>query len=80
MHFSKTSHIFQMPNSPSMYRIKLSHAQKYQNTRTIETHESFKPNMTRGMSVTLWLAIYIKNYFKANEELMETQMFQHAKM
>jgi hypothetical protein len=78
MHFSKTNHIFERSNFPNMYCIKLSHAQKYQNTTTIERHKSYKPNMTRGVS-HCGLPFTLKKYFKAKKELMETQMFQHAK-
>jgi len=41
--------------------------------------QKFQTNRDTGC-VTLWLAIYILKYLKAKEELMETQMFQHAKI
>lgn len=68
-----------MSNFPSIYCIKLSCAQTYQNTRTIERHKSYKPIVTWGVSH--WcLPFTLKTIFKAKEEFMETQMFQHARI
>jgi hypothetical protein len=71
--------IFQMSSFPIIYCIKLSHAQRYPKHKNYCKAQKLERNREKGC-VTLWLAIYIKNNFKAKEDLMETQMFQHAKM
>jgi hypothetical protein len=62
-----------------LYQI-VTHTKIYQNTRTIERNKSYKPITTRGVSHWRLPFIYIKNHSMAKEELMETQVFQHAKI